>query len=122
MSGQARDKSFLDHREGKGRKNSQPRQHRQQQALKKQRYEFHLHKTAEPYVVVSSLFFLVAKASSNTSWHAEDQALKNRQKQHLKYALFTTTGLILARGKLGRHDEALTSHVSGQSFHRTLGA
>lgn len=106
----------------KGRNNSQPRRHRQQQALKKQSYEFQLHKTAEPYVVVSSLLFLVAKASSNTSWHAEDQTLKNRQRQHLKHALFMTIGLTLARGKLEQHDEASTSHVSGQPLHKTLGA
>jgi len=43
------------------------------QAVKKLSYKFQLYKTAEPYVVVSLLLFLLIKAGSKTCWQAEDQ-------------------------------------------------
>lgn len=71
---QERDKSFLNHRSVlRGRKRFPAKVAQTTAAMKKQSYEFWLHKTAEPYAVVCLLLFLFIKACSNTFWHAEEQ-------------------------------------------------
>lgn len=79
------------------------------EAVKKQSYEFQLHRTAEPYVVVSLLLFILIKASSNGFWYAGYHfPLKNRQKQGSKCAVLHTIGLARC-SYLEQHDEPFTS-------------
>lgn len=125
MAAQERDESFLSRKSVlKGNKRFPAKialQDRQQQAVKKQSYIFQMHKTAEPYVVVSLLFFLLVKASSNTFWHTEDQTFLWKTDKNNVWSVLClhAMGLIMARWKLEQHDGALTSYITGQCLYIT---
>lgn len=85
------------------------------EAVKKQSSEFQLHRTAEPYVVVSLLLFILIKGSSKAFWHAGYQTFlsrtdKSKAVSRLFYIPWGLLGVI-------SWTAWWTSYVSGQSLY-----
>lgn len=73
------------------------------EAVKKQSYEFQLHRTAEPYAAVSLLLFMLIKASSNGFWHAGYQTFLSRtdKSQAVSMMFYIPWGLLGVSGTAG---------------------